>query len=283
MGNNGGLGYNDGVTEGSEAEASPSVRLSLPSLPVIENISHSEQAAEIDEREASEFTSLQHADFVARTLGWTSGGDVDRCESVEDVANCELLENGDQIILGKLNRMPKALREELSKGASLRACRSALEVAGFSWKVLSGAFVFVHPWQYRAVVASLSFNELRPYNVIFSESLGYLIEETLSRYKGSWMTACAPVHGRKVSDSQIGAISDVDSVVSDCAQFSDNGDDGCEHEWQWVVCVQRTFLCVVPKHFSLETNVTSSTTGVHCSGLANPRLVSSERDFLWQS
>jgi hypothetical protein len=254
------------------------------SLRVIETVVHSEQPAQINEREAAEFTAVQHADFVARILGWTSHGVLPDFEKPEDVgANCEFPGGGDPIVLGKLNRIPKALREELSTGASLRACRDALEAAGYPWKLLSGTLVFVHPWQYRAAVSSLSFHELRPYNIIFSESIGYLLEEALARCKGSWMTACAPIHERIVSASQDGAMSDAETVDIDRGQMFSDVDDHPERELQWVACVQRTFLCLTPRFTSQETNVTSSTTDVNCSSLANPRFIASHREPLWHS
>merc|ERR1712151_529952 len=151
--------------------------------------------------------------------------------------------NHDQIVVGKLNRISKALREELSHGASLRACRNALEDAGHSWRLLSGTLVFVHPWQYRAAVSALSLTELRPYHIVFAESLGYLLEETMAHCKGSWMAACSTVHEHEASASQIGdgvqsATSNYKSTVGE-----ENGDanEGSEKDTHWVVSVVRTF------------------------------------------
>jgi len=140
----------------------------------------------------------------------------------------------------------------------------------------------VHPCQYRAAISALSFYELRPYHVVFSESLGYLLEETLAHYKGSWMTTCAPVHERIASASQVGATSDAESVECEQGQMLGDITHSSEQDRQWVMCVQRTFVCLAHRCASLETHVTSSTTDAHCSSLTNPRIVASQREFLWQ-
>jgi hypothetical protein len=257
-----------------------------PFSPVIQSIAHTEQPAEIDEREAAEFVALQHAGFVERNLGRTSSDDQVDCESKEDHdAGSQSPEEEDRVILGKLNRMSKELRAELSDGASLRSCRDALEAAGHPWKLLSGTLVFVHPWQYRAVISALSCDELRPHQVVFAESLAYLLEETLARYKGSWLTACAPVKESIASASQVGTASEAGSiqdVQSSVFHGMKAGHESAEDEDKLVMCVQRTFVCIVHRLGSLERHVTASSTDAHCPGFAKPRIVASERERLWQ-
>lgn len=240
---------------------------------VIQSIEHSERAAEIGEREAAEFAAVQHADFVERNLG----------RMPTDVSGPgDSVENAEQVILSKLNRIPKALRVELFEGASLRSCRHALEAAGHPWRHISGALLFVHPWQYEATLSALMCYELRPYHVVFAESFGYLLEEALARYKGSWMTTTAVVNEHVVVASRVGTASDAQSVDKgvDLGEVCDHGD---EDEGRCELRIQRTFVCLVPQCTSGETHVTASTTDMHCSGSANPRIVASLRDSMWQS
>lgn len=253
-----------------------------PFSPVIQRIAHAEQPAEIDAREAAEFVAVQHAGFVERSLGRTSSDDHRDADSKED-QNAE--EEEDLVILGKLNRMSKALRAELSDGSSLRSCREALDAAGHPWKLISGTLVFVHPWQYRAVISALACDELRPHQVVFAESLAYLLEETLARYKGSWLTACGPVKESIASASQVGSASETESIhnvqnnsFEATQSVHENGQDGD----QLVMCVERTFVCIVYRCASLERHVTASAADALYSASANPRIVASQREELWQ-
>jgi hypothetical protein len=260
----------------SESSAPVRPNVTQPFSSVIQNVSHVEQPAEIDEREAAEFVALQHAGFIERNLGRRSSDDHVDCEAKES--------DEDRVILGKVNRMPKSLRTELSDGASLRSCREALDAAGHPWKLLSGTLVFVHPWQYRAVISALSCGELRPHHVIFSESLAYLLEETLARYKGSWLTACAPVKESLSSASQVGMSSELESVheaQGDTFVSTNTGQADTEHEDHLLMCVQRTFVCLVYRCAALEKHVTASATDAHCLGSTNPRVLALEREDLW--
>lgn len=257
-----------------------------PLSSVIQSIAHTEQPARIDEREAAEFVALQHAGFVERNLGRTCSNDQD-CWEADDYAEADPQVEEDQVILAKVNRMSKSLRSELTDGASLRSCREALEAAGHPWKLLCGTLVFVHPCQYRAVMSALSCYELRPHHVVFAESLGFLLDETLARYKGSWLTACAPVKESLASDSQVGTASDIESVhneQSKMIEVSKSCQDTAEEESkdQLVMCVQRTFVCIVHQCASHERYVTASATDARCPGFTNPRAVASQREELWQ-
>merc|ERR1711879_561505 len=95
--------------------------------------------------------------------------------------------------LGKLNRSPKAVREEFCMGSTMRATRKALEQAGHAWKLPEGSLVFVHPWQYQAVMKALSERgeQLFPDHVVFTESLEHLVAEVLAikqaGVKRTWM------------------------------------------------------------------------------------------------
>jgi len=270
------------ATPSSEAAASTSAH---DFQPVIQNISHLEQPAQIGEREAAQFAALQHAGFVERNLGRTFSNSAESCESPDrDHANSEPPDDRDRVILGKLNRMPKALRSELIGGASLRSCRDALENAGYPCKLLSGTFVFVHPWQYRAAVAALKCHELRPYHIVFTESLGYLVEETLARFKGSWMTSSDLINESIPTMSQVGSASDDEDEHTEKPEMlhPENASEVPKHnDGPLVMCVQRTFVCLAPRRATHHMHETASTTDAHCTGFVNPRRLASQQESLW--
>jgi len=244
-------------------------------LAVIQCIQHADSAAQIDEREAAQIVALQHADFVERNL--------DRMPYEAAVDGCsEYLE--DHVMMGKLNRIPKDLREEFVHGPSLRACRAALEEEGYSWKLFSGALVFVHPWQYRETMLALSGFDLRPYHLVFAASLGYLVEEALGRCKGTWLTSRSVIKEGLEGASQLGIVSAAAESVGDddyILKFEGGGGDTTklaveeEDVADWILCVQRTFLCVLSQH-SVQPPCTASTTVARCPNVRNPRRPASE-------
>ena len=114
----------------------------------------------------------------------------------------------DRIFIGKLRKVSHMswLRAELSRGPSLRSCREALEEAGLSWLLLSGAMVFVHPRQYPDALASLGADDLMPRDVVFAESLDHLVREALARCKGTWRYSISPVRDfghQSVADDEV--------------------------------------------------------------------------------
>lgn len=58
---------------------------------------------------------------------------------------------------------------------------------------MSGAFIFVHPWQFRSAMQGLNHVELKADHIVVAASLEYLVAEamgmTISRCKGVWMKA----------------------------------------------------------------------------------------------
>merc|ERR1712100_703397 len=174
-------------------------------------------------------------------------------DGVQDSAGREQ----DKIILGKLNRIPKALRDELCEGASLRSCRSALEAEGHAWKLASGALIFVHPFQYRAVILTLSCHDLRPYHVVFSESLGYLVDEALAQNKGSWMETNELVDNQDPTSTQAGSLSDARSLEAPGKDHEiDQHMEGRGSDCCWELCIRSTFISLVPHYTSAETQMT---------------------------
>ena len=102
-----------------------------------------------------------------------------------------------RMYLLKLNRNERLLRTAFCEGQSMQPYRAALEEAGYDWKHSSGALVFVHPSQYGKVMTALHEVSLRPDHVIVTESLEYLVQETMAQissrhlmsYQGNWHVA----------------------------------------------------------------------------------------------
>ena len=94
------------------------------------------------------------------------------------------------VFLLMFNRVPKGMLDLLAAGRMLRFCSEALEAHGHSWRLLSGAAVFVHPPQYPAVMRALVGRELLPSHVVVAGYLEHVLEETLVGIgKGCWARA----------------------------------------------------------------------------------------------
>ncbi|OLQ13014.1 hypothetical protein AK812_SmicGene3012 [Symbiodinium microadriaticum] len=178
----------------------------------------------------------------------------------------------ENIYLGKLNRIPGELLRALASGPALQPCRRALEAEGFPWKLSSGAFMFVSPCQHVDAMTSLADEQLHPDNIIFAESLEYLIDEVLGQH-GTWMKVRSTIG---MDDIDPGNTSEVDSGCQ--AEAESQGSDAdrrrdaflVDYRGEWDPCsiVNRTFLCLAPVRSSLM--VTASTTDAHNPD-ANPR------------
>jgi len=160
---------------------------------VIQLVEHVEPPAHIDEKEAAVVVALQHAGFVERNLGAMASVDVTAAEG----------DDGDpeeEILLSKINRNTKLLRHAFLQGPSLRPCRDALEAAGHPCKLVSGALIFVRPMQYRHALKALSNIELHPNHIVFTNSLEYLVEETLDSCKACCNAGCRSLDLRTASE-----------------------------------------------------------------------------------
>ena len=83
---------------------------------------------------ATRLVDEQHATYVEQRLSMMMEG-VDRRFKVSE----------DALILCDLDRNPRCVRQALTCGVSLRQCRDRLAFFGHSWKLDSGALIFVHP------------------------------------------------------------------------------------------------------------------------------------------
>ena len=145
---------------------------------VIQTVAHSDPPTCIDSRVATRLVDEQHATYVEQRLSMMMEG-VDRRFKVSE----------DALILCDLNRNARCVRQALTCGVSLRQCRDRLAFFGHSWKLDSGALIFVHPWQYRIVIVAIRDLTLHPSNIIFAKSLEYLVAEAMASCsaQGAWM------------------------------------------------------------------------------------------------
>ncbi|CAE7772559.1 unnamed protein product [Symbiodinium sp. CCMP2592] len=153
----------------------------------------------------------------------------------------------EKIYLGKLNRIPGQLLRELASGPALQPCRRALEAEGLPWKLSSGAFMFVSPFQHVDAMTTLADEQLHPDNIIFAESLEYLIDEVLGQH-GTWMKDRSTIGMDGINP---GPTSEVDSACQ--AEAESQGSDAdrrrdaflLDYVGEWDPCsiVDRTFLC----------------------------------------
>jgi len=221
---------------------------------VMDSIEHADPPTMIDDQEASAISDVQHAGFIERNISFMA-----------DQATCYVDDDIEEpIFLCKLNRQPAELRNALSEGSPLRSCRDALEAAGHPWKHFSGAFIFVHPWQFRYALQALNHVELKADHIVVAASVEYLVAETMARCKGVWMKARDELQG----SSAVASASDELGIASTVSEDSAAGEQTGPID-QFQIVVERTFICVVPIREG-ESAVTASTTDAH-SCRANPR------------
>ena len=88
-------------------------------------------------------------------------------------------EPAEAIWLLRFNRDRKEFHEAL-QGPEVEACRRELEASGKSWRLPSGAYIFVHAHQYQHVMANLNERVLYSSNVVVSAAWLPLLEEIVT-------------------------------------------------------------------------------------------------------
>jgi len=145
------------------------------------------------------------------------------------------------IFLHQYSRCPAPFHEALRDGRELEPVRAALEQAGHSWELPSGAKIFVYPEQFAAVAAVLARRELRPYHIAVAEAFEPLVREALSH-----LPSRQRIDLRQAQELML------------------IGEDE-------IVCVERTFLDI-PRIMRNSQSVIQSTTEAHGpSSPVNPR------------
>eukprot|EP00438_Fugacium_kawagutii_P014813 Skav234787 [mRNA] locus=scaffold69:69756:70532:+ [translate_table: standard] len=211
----------------------------VPEDQVIQRIEHLEPAAERAPDLAAMQVEHDRIDHVAAQI------QANGLDSQQDIAPAE-----ETVYLLHYNRSSERFHQALSGGRALESCRAALEAAGFQWLQDSGAKVFVHPWQFESIMATIVQQDvqLRPHHVIVSESLEHDVEASLSDLP---CRDGARVKRRGVLEA---------TYAGDQSE--------AEEDLAMDLVADRTFLCAVPR-LRASNSVTQSTTEAH--GGLNPR------------
>merc|ERR1712194_240034 len=135
--------------------------------------------------------------------------------------------------MGKINRIPAFLRRDLSVAAPLARCRDALSDAGFPWRTVEGAFIYVHPHQYREAMGAT--RDLKPDNIVVSASIEHLVAEVLANAK-IWAKVRDPLALMPQITTSLSAIGTDMSAQSNAASDERVG----------YMTVKRTFLQSTP-------------------------------------
>ena len=118
----------------------------------------------------------------------------------------------------------------------------------------------------------------------YTECLGYLVEETLARFKGSWMTSSDLINESIPTMSQVGSASDDEDEHTEQPQMlhPENASEVPKHnDGPLVMCVQRTFVCLAPRRATHHMHETASTTDAHCTGFVDSSRLGSQQESLW--
>jgi len=206
----------------------------------VQLIEHRSPPAEIHAEEAAQVVAQQEAGFVERLLGISTSPRSESSETNEE----------EDILKLKLNRIPSFIRRDLAVAKSLAQCLNALTDAGHPWKTVEGAHVFVHPHQYRKVMAA-NRDHLRPDNILVSASIEHLVAEVLQN-TGIWARSREAINPVTQSAIQTATLTKESSTAD---------------ERHYRLTIKRTFLCVVPEHQERAT----CSTGDARMNWVNPR------------
>ena len=122
--------------------------------------------------------------------------------------------------------MCRVLRNRFLHGPALRPCRDALRSQDLPLEIQGGCLVFIHPEQYPHVLRAAENQTLTHADIIFTESLEYLIGETLDGGRdGAWMR----------SRDQI-------SVTENSSEQDIESSEGTEELVEGRIEIDRTFL-----------------------------------------
>jgi len=218
---------------------------------VIDLVLHVDPPARVEPEIAAEVVAVMEACAVERHVG----------SAVLDEQETQACT--DRLVFLQFNRCSKTLRDALAHGLALKHCREELEEAGCDFSLPCRNMVFVHPAQYHdARRAPLPWTgaKLRCFYIIVSESLEYLVEETLSGIgKGVWGKTREMLPLRTSTEA---------ATVDDDELPNESESDGDSTPR----ILERTFLTFGKKPLRNSASVGQSTTEVHGGG-RNPRRV----------
>jgi len=235
--------------------------------PFAENIVHVEPPLSISPEEASLVASEIQAGMVERLVCSSplSAGRV--CEEAT------ALERED-IFLLEFNRMPRKVVEILSNGPQLKSCRDNLVMFDFSWKLVSGAMVFVLPEHYVEVMRALIGHELKSSHVIVTACLENAVAEAIEDIgSGAWTKQRTLLKSvLDVDEKSVAASTSSRQQQSPLRSISREVFETLDHWSSRVdISIERTFLCAVAFDLEQQHVVASSTTAARSRVKSNPR------------
>jgi len=225
----------------------------------IQLVEEAELPVQIDPEEAKHIVAIQQADYTQRVAQSSAYGMTATSDEKQET-------QVDGVFLLEFNRHHKDLFNATTHGKSLARCRAALEAEGYDWKQISGSLIFVHAHQFRGVMHALCGKTIRRGHVVISESIEYLLEESLQavRGRGAW------VKSRRSLDTslELSACATEDSE-SQHFQSDTDAENAYVDSRAFELVAKRTFLCYVPRMLD-PAMVAQSTTEAH-SYCPNPR------------
>eukprot|EP00928_Gymnodinium_smaydae_P075972 TRINITY_DN58996_c0_g1_i1.p1 TRINITY_DN58996_c0_g1~~TRINITY_DN58996_c0_g1_i1.p1 ORF type:complete len:496 (-),score=77.76 TRINITY_DN58996_c0_g1_i1:372-1811(-) len=205
--------------------------------PVVQDVQHDEQAEVIHPKEAAQINAEMESGFVERIVARNDNDDTLVAAHGGAISDDDFAPFS-RLMLLNFSRHPKSFERGLMRDESLREAREALNRAGLSLRLPSGAFVFVDPDEYSAAMVALEGKTTTASDVIVSERLEPVVRAAV---------ASATSHRDNVR-------------VREVHPLGYAGEDP--------IVVERTFLSV-PRAVRSRDSVTNSTTIVHAA--ANPR------------
>jgi len=192
---------------------------------VVQDVQHEEPAAEIPPEEAAAVVAIQETVFIERNLH----------ALVET-------EPAEQVLLLQLNRTSERVVLALSNGNALNACREALHQEGYSFRLASGAMVFVQPMQYHSAISAAKLcvpsGRLMSSHIVIAASLEYLIAESLAGIGWIKNRRCLP-HVEENMETPWSEKSDPTALLEKSVE--DNGSEELRE-----LVVRNTFLQYIP-------------------------------------
>jgi len=245
---------------------------------VIQDVAHAEPAALLD----AECLLVQaEADWVenAERNIQATAAEASECASSKVLATGGV-ESGLYDVMEKVHLLrygtcdAERFRSVLLSGPELKPCREGLEAAGFAVELPSNAKIFVRPEQYSMVKHALVGMELHPFHVIVAEGFEQSLTDALATSPYKKRPRERP-NGLGRRQLHLAARSGDSAAADGNGNHVRSGEQPEEEErLDAVICVSRTFLCVVHPLKDAQSVVQSTTEAHHdrFCGL-NPRRV----------
>lgn len=189
-----------------------------------------------------------------------SSSDVDDLSDRESEDIHETGPEQDFVMLLSFSRNPQCVREALQACPKLKTCRQMLAENGFSLELSSGTKLFVHPWQYEAVMHAVADRDLKAWHIITASDLEEIVKDI--------MLSLPKKHKVYFRDSEAMSLAGAGNTPDDFVVVDDGADEIS-------IVVSRTFINIdVPtsmfsRSFGPKTNSTTDADGRKGK---NPRL-----------